>query len=61
VIAEVQQTTTVANAWEELDFDLTSFGAFDPNAGYDTVVVFYGFGNTEGGTFYFDDIQIKND
>ncbi|WP_417885910.1 hypothetical protein [Zunongwangia sp.] len=61
VIAEVQQSTTVASEWEELSFDLTSFGAFDPNAGYDTVVVFYDFGNTEGGTFYFDDIQIKND
>ena len=61
VIAEVQQSTTVASEWEELSFDLTSSGAFDPNAGYDTVVVFYDFGNTEGGTFYFDDIQIKND
>ncbi|MDN3595267.1 hypothetical protein [Zunongwangia endophytica] len=61
VIVEVQQTTTVANEWEELNFDLTSFAAFDANAGYDTVVVFYDYGNTEGGTFYFDDVQIKND
>tara|TARA_Y100000815_G_scaffold270668_1_gene295767 strand:- start:7009 stop:9057 length:2049 start_codon:yes stop_codon:yes gene_type:complete len=59
VIIEVITNTTVANAWEELSFDLTSFGAFDENNTYDRVIVFYDFNSPGAGTtFYFDDIVL---
>lgn len=59
VVVEVITNTTVANAWEELSFDLTTFGAFDTAVDYDRVIVFYDFGNMgTGSTFYFDDIAL---
>ena len=59
VVVEVFQNTTVAGEWEELSFDLTSFGAFDTAIDYDRVIVFYDFGNSgQGEDFYFDDINI---
>src|SRR5690606_23909735 len=55
VFVEVPQPTTVANAWEELSFDLSGVAGFDPNANYDTVIVFYDFNNRGEDThFYFD-------
>lgn len=39
--AEVDVTTTVAGAWEELTFDFTGAGAFN----YDRIVIFFDFGN----------------
>lgn len=59
VVAEVFQSTTVAGEWEELSFDLSTFGAFDASIDYDRVIVFYDFGNAgTGEDFYFDDIRI---
>ncbi|MFD1095006.1 hypothetical protein [Salegentibacter chungangensis] len=61
VVVEVIENTATSNEWEEMTFDLTSFDAFDPNANYDRVVIFYDFGtNGDGSTFYFDDIQLTN-
>ncbi len=61
VVVEVIVNTTIANQWEELTFDLTTFGAFNPSVSYDRVIVFYDFGSRgEGTTFYFDDIQLTN-
>ncbi len=57
VFVEVIQNTTTANAWEQLNFDLSSFGAFSEANSYDRAIVFYDFNNPgEGTTFYFDDI-----
>lgn len=59
VVVEVITNTTVANEWEELSFDLTTFGAFDVANGYDRVIVFPDFGNAGAGEdFYFDDIEL---
>ncbi len=59
VFVEVTQNTTVANEWEELSFDLSSFEAFDENIDYDRLIVFYDYGNSGAGTsFYFDDVMI---
>jgi hypothetical protein len=59
VVVEVSANTTTSGEWEELSFDLSTFGAFDPSIDYDNLVIFYDFGNAgEGTTFYFDDIRI---
>ncbi|MGY5846018.1 PKD domain-containing protein [Salegentibacter sp. HM20] len=59
VFVEVIQNTTVANEWEEMTFDLSSFEAFDENISYDRIIVFYDFGNVgEGSSFYFDDVRL---
>ncbi len=50
---EIDQTTTVANQWEELTFDLTGL----PADTYNRVVVFMDFGVTGDATYYFDDIM----
>ncbi|MFC4720887.1 hypothetical protein ACFO5O_01030 [Geojedonia litorea] len=61
VVVEVQATTTLANTWEELSFDLTSFGAFSTSIDYHNVIIFPDFGNAgTGETFYFDDIEIAS-
>ena len=62
VFVEVQTSTTVANAWETLSFDLTSFGSFDVNISYQKVIIFPDFGTggaMTGETFYFDDITLN--
>ena len=57
VFVEVQQSTTVAEAWEELSFDLTSSGSFSTSINYDNVILFPDFGSEGlGETYYFDDI-----
>jgi hypothetical protein len=48
---EVDMTTTVANAWEEITFDFIDA----PSAEYNRVVIFYDFGNVGDGTVYFFD------
>ena len=45
VFVEVQALTTVANSWQILTFDLTTFGAFSTSIPYDRVIVFPDFGN----------------
>jgi hypothetical protein len=55
---EVEATTTVANAWEVLTFDLTSSAAFNTANSYDRVILFPDFGQAgTGTTYYFDDIK----
>ena len=59
VFVEVIQNTTVAEEWEELSFDLSTFEAFDENIDYDRFIVFYDFNSPgEGTSFYFDDVRI---
>lgn len=59
VFVEVQASTSVANAWEELSFDLTSFNGFSTSISYDRVILFPDFGNNGNGeSFFFDDISI---
>ncbi|RZS99474.1 hypothetical protein EV197_0692 [Aquimarina brevivitae] len=61
VFVEVQATTTVANAWEELSFDLTSYNGFSTSIPYSNVIIFPDFGNMGAGeAFYFDDIEIAS-
>ncbi len=58
VIVEVQASTTVANAWQTLTFDLTSFPAFSSANSYDRIIIFPDFGVAGSGTtYYFDDIK----
>jgi hypothetical protein len=55
---EVEATTTVANAWEVLTFDLNSSGSFSSANSYDRVILFPDFGVAGSGTtYYFDDIK----
>jgi len=61
VFAEVQATVSAANAWEEISFDLTSFGAFSTSINYDTIIVFPNFGAMgNDNLYYFDDIILTN-
>ncbi|UFH35318.1 hypothetical protein [Flavobacterium acetivorans] len=61
VNVEVQGTTTVANAWEIITFDLTTGSGFNIANAYDRVILFPDFnvGGT-GTTYYFDDIKQSN-
>ncbi|WP_321516819.1 hypothetical protein [Marinifilum fragile] len=53
---EVDATTTVANAWEELTYD---FSAIDQANEYQKVVIFFDFGNNgDDSNYYFDDIKL---
>lgn len=61
VFAEVIATTTVANQWEELTFDLTTFSSFSTSIEYGNVIVFPDFNVAgQGDTFYFDDFILTN-
>ncbi|WP_435416517.1 hypothetical protein [Polaribacter aestuariivivens] len=61
VFAEVKATTTVANTWEELSFDMTTFANFSTSIPYKNVILFPDFGNMgQGEKFYFDDIEIAS-
>jgi hypothetical protein len=58
---EVHATTTVANAWEVLTFDVTSAPSFNLSNKYGRVVLFPDFGQTgTGSIYYFDDIKQSN-
>ena len=55
---ELSATTTVANAWQELTYDLTGI---NNNNNYQNVVLFFDFGtNGTGATYYFDDVKLSN-
>lgn len=59
ISVEVQATTTVANQWEELTFDLTSDNSFSTDNTYDRVILFPDFGNMGNEEeFYFDDLTL---
>jgi hypothetical protein len=56
---EVKATTTVANAWEVLTFDLA--GKYDATKTYNKVAVFPDFDMAgTGATYYFDDLKQSN-
>jgi hypothetical protein len=58
IVVEVDALTTVANAWQVLTFDLTSFQAFSSANSYDRIIIFPDFGvSGTGTTYYFDDIK----
>lgn len=53
---EVSVQNTVANAWEELEFDFAGINSADE---FQRVVLFFDFGNTgTAAPYYFDDIQL---
>ncbi len=53
---EVDASTTVANAWEELSWD---FSAINTGNEYQKLVFFFDFGNTgDGSVYYFDDVKL---
>ncbi len=55
---EVDQVTTVANAWETLIFN---FDGINNANNYQTVVLFFDFGNNgNGANYYFDDIMLTD-
>lgn len=61
VFAEVIATTTKANEWEELSFDMTTFPSFSTAINYENAIIFPDFGNTgQDETFYFDDIEFAS-
>ncbi|MFL2608234.1 MAG: hypothetical protein ACJ0PA_06115 [Flavobacteriaceae bacterium] len=51
---EVDVVTTVANEWETLVYDFSAA----PDLEYVSFIVFYDFGNTAGGTYRLDEIQL---
>lgn len=61
VAIEVHASTTVANAWQTLTYDLTTAPGFSTSIKYDRVILFPDFGVTgSGATYYFDDIKQSN-
>ena len=58
IFVELPQSTTVANAWETLVFDMSTGTGWDASASYNQVVVFPDFGNAGAGeNFYIDNIN----
>lgn len=51
---EVDVVTTVANEWETLVYDFSAA----PDLEYVSFIVFYDYGNTAGGTYRLDEIQL---
>jgi hypothetical protein len=51
---EVDVVTTLANEWETLVYDFSDA----PDLEYVSFIVFYDFGNTAGGTYRLDEIQL---
>ncbi|MEL1254825.1 hypothetical protein AAEO57_13625 [Flavobacterium sp. DGU38] len=61
VFFEAHATTTTANAWQVLTFDLTTAPGFNTANKYDRVILFPDFGQMgTGSTYYFDDIKQSN-
>ncbi|MBT8375966.1 MAG: hypothetical protein KJO22_03790 [Bacteroidia bacterium] len=57
VFVEVQMTTTVANAWEELVYDFSEA----PSETWTKLIAFFDFGiEGDDSTYYFDDYQLTN-
>ena len=58
IFVEVDQTTTVANGWETLIFDL---GNIQTSGDYQNLVLFFNFGTSgTGESYYFDDIMLTD-
>lgn len=58
IFHEVKTLTTVANEWEQLEFN---FAGINTSESYQKVVVFFDFGNVgTGSTYYFDDIVLTS-
>ncbi|TDW52388.1 hypothetical protein EV144_1011078 [Flavobacterium sp. 270] len=58
---EAHATTTVANAWQVLTFDLSAAPNFNASIKYDRVILFPDFGVAGTGVdYYFDDIKQSN-
>lgn len=61
VFVEIEATTTVANSWQVLTFDLTTSTAFKTTNAYDRIILFPDFNVAGTGTiYYFDDIKQSN-
>ncbi|MFA0963828.1 PKD domain-containing protein [Roseivirga sp. BDSF3-8] len=61
IFAEVTATTTVANTWEVLTFDYSTYADFDMANTYDAISVFYDFGTAGADEIaYIDDIQLAS-
>ena len=61
VYVQIEKTTTVANAWEIITFDLTTGNGFNTANAYDRVILFPDFNVVgKGATYYFDDIKQAN-
>ncbi|PXY39114.1 hypothetical protein DMB65_19230 [Flavobacterium cheongpyeongense] len=61
VFFEAHATTTTANAWQVLTFDLTTAPNFSTANKYDRVILFPDFGQIgTGSVYYFDDIKQSN-
>lgn len=60
IFVEKLATTTVANAWETLEFDFnTGTPALNLSRNYDKASIFFDFGtNGNGKVFYWDDVQM---
>lgn len=55
---ELPATTTVANQWEELEYDFTDI---QNSNNYQNIVLFFDFNQIgTGATYYFDDVQLSN-
>jgi hypothetical protein len=60
VFVEVIANTTVANAWEQVEFDFSAAG--DLSIDYRNMVIFFDFGTAGmNENFYFDDISLSSD
>ena len=58
VFAEIITNTTVANAWETLEFDMSAFPAYDASNSYDGIALFAGINNPgQGETFFLDNVR----
>ncbi|CAD0006409.1 PKD domain-containing protein [Flavobacterium chungangense] len=61
VFFEAHATTTTANAWQVLTFDLTTAPNFSTANKYDRIILFPDFGQMgTGSVYYFDDIKQSN-
>ncbi len=58
-VSEVSNTTTVANAWETIEFDFANgTPALDLSWTYDKIALFFGFNDVGAGeVFYWDDVE----
>jgi hypothetical protein len=54
---EIDATTSTANSWEELTFDLSTAQSFN----YDRIVIFFDFGNAgDDSIYYYDEFGLTN-
>lgn len=56
--AELEVSTTAANEWEVLTWDLATAG-LDANLAYERAIIFFDFGSIgDGAVYYWDDVQL---